>query len=64
MYLDALDALYRAKERLIETEPNARDYASTQSYYGARQEHVHRLEMLETIIEELNAITSHISEWL
>lgn len=63
IYLDALDALYHARDRLIQAEPNARDYASIQSYYGARQEHVRRLEMLETIINELNAIALRISEW-
>jgi len=60
-YADAMRAIETAKDAIAETCPNARDYypQSPEANTKARAEHCRRLEALETLRDEMEALALH-----
>ena len=62
-YTNACHALRSAREAVIEASPNARDYypLGNDAYRKAEKEHVARLQKLEDVRRELEALALHVS---
>lgn len=62
--LKACEAVGKAQAALCDAAPNNRDYypQSSGTFYRAQDEHYDRLKRLESVREELVAITDHIAD--
>lgn len=63
--MDASSALYEAIEKLQQTVPNARDYyvyTDQSAFRRAMDEHLSRLDRLQSVRQELAMIMEHVDK--
>lgn len=62
VYFEALDAIAAARVALTKAAPNGRDYyvQGPLAINQAMSQHAGRLQLLETIYDELHAIAEHV----
>ena len=58
-YRNAIETLRDAIEALTKAEPNARDYIQTEQYWAAQHQHRTRIEKVQAVLGDIEALQQH-----